>query len=47
MLNDEECRDDVCYVVKEWMSQYEIDRWCDDWDVGFSDCFYKLNKGLK
>jgi hypothetical protein len=30
-----------------WMSQYEINGWEDDWDVGFSDCFYKLNKGLK
>jgi hypothetical protein len=39
--------DDICKVVKEWMSQYEINGWEDDWDVGFSDCFYKLNKGLK
>jgi hypothetical protein len=39
--------DEFCDIVKEWMSQYEINGWEDDWDVGFSDCFYKLNKGLK
>lgn len=40
-------RDKIWHIVKRWMSQYEINGWEDDWDVGFSDCFYKLNKGLK
>ena len=39
--------DNALQIVKRWMSQYEINGWEDDWDVGFSDCFYKLNKGLK
>jgi hypothetical protein len=40
-------RDKIWHIVKIWRSQYEIDRWCDDWDVGFSECLDKLNKGLK
>ena len=51
MMYDEEwCKsgcDEFCDIVKRWLSQYEINGWEDDWDVGFSDCFYKLNKGLK
>ena len=47
MWNDGECRDDICYLVKSWLSQYEIDGWEDDWEGGFSDCLDKLNKGLK
>ena len=39
--------DEFCKIVKRWMSQYEINKWDDDWDVGFSDCLDKLNKGLK
>ena len=40
-------RNKIWHIVKIWMSQYEIDGWEDDWDVGFSDCLDKLNKGLK
>jgi hypothetical protein len=48
MLNDEECRDDVCYVVKEWMSQYTCDYvMCAEYLKGYEECLTVLEENLK
>ena len=47
MLNDEEFRDDVCYVVKEWMSQYTHNEMCGEYASGYEDCMLVLEEHLK
>ena len=47
MLNDEECRDDVCYVVKEWMSQYADNVMCGEYKKGYEYCLTVLKENLK
>ena len=47
MLNDEECRDDVCYVVKEWMSQYADNVMCGEYKKGYEYCLTVLEENLK
>jgi hypothetical protein len=47
MLNDEECRDDVCYVVKEWMSQYADNVLRGECKKGYEYCLLVLEENLK
>jgi hypothetical protein len=47
MLNDEECRDDVCYVVKEWMSQYTHNVMTGEYLKGYEECLTVLEENLK
>jgi uncharacterized membrane protein YheB (UPF0754 family) len=47
MLRDEECRDDVCYVVKEWMSQYADNVLCGEYKKGYEYCLTVLEENLK
>lgn len=47
MLNDEEFRDDVCYVVKEWMSQYTHNVMSGEYASGYEDCMLVLEEHLK
>ena len=47
MLNDEECRDDVCYVVKEWMSQYADNVLRGECKKGYEYCLTVLEESLK
>ena len=47
MLNDEECRDDVCYVVKEWMSQYADNVMTGEYLKGYEECLTVLEENLK
>lgn len=41
--------DEVCNIVKEWMSQYNCDtnKWDEDYKCGFLDCIDVLRKNLK
>ena len=47
MLNDEECREDVCYVVKEWMSQYTHNVMTGEYLKGYEECLTVLEENLK
>ena len=47
MLNDEECRDDICYIVKEWMSQYADNVMCGEYKKGYEYCLTVLEENLK
>jgi hypothetical protein len=47
MLYDEECRDDICYVVKEWMSQYADNVMCGEYKKGYEYCLLVLEENLK
>lgn len=47
MLNDEEFRDDVCYVVKEWMSQYTHNVMSGEYLEGYNGCLDVLEENLK
>jgi hypothetical protein len=47
MLNDEEFRDDVCYVVKEWMSQYTHNVMSGEYLEGYNRCLDVLEENLK
>ena len=47
MLRDEECRDDVCSVVKEWMSQYADNVMCGEYLKGYKECLTVLEENLK
>ena len=47
MLRDEECRDDVCSVVKEWMSQYADNVMCGEYKKGYEYCLTILEENLK
>ena len=47
MLRDEECRDDVCYVVKEWMSQYADNVLRGECKKGYEYCLTVLEESLK
>jgi len=46
-LNDEECRDDICYIVKEWMSQYADNVMCGEYKKGYEYCLTVLEENLK
>ena len=47
MLRDEECRDDVCSVVKEWMSQYTHNVMTGEYLKGYEECLTVLEENLK
>ena len=47
MLRDEECRDDVCSVVKEWMSQYADNVMTGEYKKGYEYCLLVLEENLK
>jgi hypothetical protein len=47
MLYDEECRDDICYVVKEWMSQYTHNVMTGEYLKGYEECLTVLEENLK
>ena len=47
MLRDEECREDVCYVVKEWMSQYTHNVMTGEYLKGYEECLTVLEENLK
>jgi hypothetical protein len=48
MLYDEECRDDICYLVKIWMSQYTCDYvMCAEYLKGYEECLTVLGENLK
>ena len=47
MLRDEECRDDVCSVVKEWMSQYADNVLRGECMKGYEYCLAVLEENLK
>ena len=47
MLRDEECRDDVCSVVKEWMSQYADNVLRGECMKGYEYCLLVLEENLK
>ena len=47
MLNDEECRDDICDIVKEWMSQYTHNVMCGEYKKGYEYCLLVLEENLK
>jgi hypothetical protein len=47
MLYDEECRDDICYVVKEWMSQYTHNVMSEEYKSGYECCLLVLGDNLK
>ena len=51
MWNDGECRDDICYLVKEWMSQYThnvmSEEYKNEWIKGYDYCLLVLEENLK
>ena len=47
MWNDGECRDDICYLVKEWMSQYADNVMCGEYKKGYEYCLTVLEENLK
>lgn len=47
MWNDGECRDDICYLVKEWMSQYADNVMCGEYKKGYEYCLLVLEENLK
>jgi len=47
MWNDGECRDDICYLVKIWMSQYADNVMCGEYKKGYEYCLLVLEENLK
>lgn len=47
MLNDEECRDEFCEIVKEWMSQYTHNVMTGEYLKGYEECLTVLEENLK
>jgi hypothetical protein len=47
MWNDGECRDDICYLVKIWMSQYADNVMCGEYKKGYEYCLTVLEENLK
>ena len=47
MWNDGECRDDICYLVKEWMSQYTHNVMTGEYLKGYEECLTVLEENLK
>ena len=47
MWNDGECRDDICYLVKIWMSQYADNVMCGEYKKGYEYCLTILEENLK
>lgn len=48
MLNDEEYRDDICNIVKEWIFQYDCDyATCKEYLEGYEECLTVLEENLK
>jgi hypothetical protein len=45
--NDGECRDDICYLVKIWMSQYADNVMCGEYKKGYEYCLLVLEENLK
>ena len=45
--NDGECRDDICYLVKIWMSQYADNVMCGEYKKGYDYCLLVLEENLK
>ena len=47
MWNDGECRDDICYLVKMWMSQYADNVLRGECKKGYEYCLLVLEENLK
>ena len=47
MWTDGECRDDICYLVKRWMSQYADNVMCGEYKKGYEYCLLVLEENLK
>ena len=47
MWNDGECRDDICYLVKRWMSQYTHNVMTGEYLKGYEECLTVLEENLK
>ena len=51
MLNDEmyypDRRDNICNIVKKWMSQYADNVMCGEYKKGYEYCLLVLEENLK